>query len=83
MPDGNETYRRPGTPRETPAYKPYTNPYDTRRGQQQTPDGGQRTQQQRQYYKPDAYQQWKERSKAWDPTKDDAYLDDLMRQNRR
>lgn len=83
-PSGTDAYRRPGTPRETPGYKPYTSPYQTRQQQrsQQSPYGTQR-QQRQEYIKPDAFKQWKQRNKTWDPTQDDAYTDDLMRQNRR
>jgi hypothetical protein len=79
--DSSETdpTRRPGA---KGTYSPYKSPYQTRR-EQQTQQGAGGQERQQEYKKPDAYQQWKDRSKAWDPTKDDAYLDDLMRQNRR
>jgi len=82
-PSGTDTYRRPGTPRETPGYKPHTSPYQARQQQRNQSTYGDRNRPQQEYKKPDAYQQWKKRNDAWDPTRDDAYIDELMRQNRR
>ena len=67
---------------ESQRYTPYKSSYETERQQRQQQWGKQEVPKQ-EYKKPDSYQQWKDRSKAWDPTRDDAYLDELMEKNRR
>ncbi len=67
--------------RESQQYVPHKSPYQTdrtQRGQQRGPQTPQI-----EYTKPDAFKQWKDRNKSWDPTGDDAYLDELMQKNRR
>lgn len=59
---------------------PYKSPFQRQREQQQQ-QGGQKRQQE--FIKQDPYQQWKDRQKVWDPTKDDAYLDELMQHQQR
>ena len=74
--------QRGGVDREQ-GYTPYQSPYQKQREEQrgQKQSWGPQEQEQ-EYQKPDAYKQWKGRSKDWDPTRDDAYLNDLMQQNR-
>lgn len=62
------------------SYTPYRSPYAT----QQEDRRQQKTQQSQQedFVRPAPYQQWKDSNKSWDPTADDAYLDELMRRNR-
>ncbi len=67
--------------RSSQQYVPHKSPYQTDRNQR-TQQGGPQTPK-IEYTKPDAYKDWKDRNKSWDPTGDDAYLDDLMRKNRR
>jgi hypothetical protein len=52
----------------------YQSPFERQRQQQQQ----QRQQSQDEYKRVDPYQQWKDRNKTWDPTRDDAYLNELM-----
>lgn len=78
-----DPYRRKDSTREKQGgYKPYESPYKSQR-QQPGPYGTQNRQDQETYQKPDMYKQWKDKNKSLDPTRDDAYLDELMRQNRR
>ncbi len=60
--------------------QPYKSPYQSQqdRSRQQQP-----RQQEESFSRPAPYQQWKDRNKQWDPTADDAYLNELMRRNRR
>ncbi|VGO15963.1 hypothetical protein PDESU_04552 [Pontiella desulfatans] len=80
---GSDAYRRYDSgSRETRGYTPtYQSPLQTRREQQR--QQGAQDYQKKEYQQPNTYQQWKDRSKAWDPTKDDAYVDELMRKNRK
>ncbi len=63
-------------------YTPYKSPFlqdqQDRRSMQATPPT-----QQQEFTRPSPYKQWKDNNKAWDPTADDAYVDELMRHNRR
>lgn len=67
---------------QTPGYTPYRNPY-------QTEDDGQRRYgdnfqpQQTEYSRPNNYQKWKDRNESWNPSSGNAYLDELMRDDRR
>lgn len=63
-------------------YTPYKSPYQSQRQQQQQQTYPQ-TQDQQEYTRPTPYQQWKDNKKEWDPTADDAYLDELMQRSRR
>jgi hypothetical protein len=75
---------RPGSREPQGIYSPYKSPYQIRREEQRQQGGALSPGSTRQEFnKPDPYQQWKNRSNTWDPTKDDAYLDEIMRQDRR
>ena len=64
-------------------YTPYKSPYETQRRQQQQPWGGQ-TQQGSEYKKVDPYQEWKKRNPVrYDPTGDDAFINEVMPKSRR
>ncbi len=64
-------------------YTPYKSPYETQRKQQQQPWGGQ-TQQGPEYKKVDTYQEWKKRNPVrYDPTGDDAFINEVMPKSRR
>jgi hypothetical protein len=63
-------------------YTPYKSPYETRREQQKQPWGGVRAPQQ-DYQKPDAFKQWKSKNSTFDPTSDDAFIDEVMPGSRR
>jgi hypothetical protein len=67
---------------EAPGYTPYRNPYEVQ-GDEQRRSGGNLPPQQPQYSRPNNYQKWKDNNKAWDPTSDNSYLDELMRNQRR
>ncbi len=64
-------------PQETPKPRtttPFYSPYDTQR-RQGNGTGAARNE----FIKPDPYQQWKQRTQTWDPTSDDAYVNELVR----
>ncbi|MEE9369585.1 MAG: hypothetical protein V3V05_12095 [Pontiella sp.] len=67
--------------RESRSYTPHKSPYQYDRNQRQ--QQGRPREPRVEYTKPNTYQQWKERNKSWDPTGDDAYLDEMMQKNRR
>jgi hypothetical protein len=71
----------PDQSRESQQYVPHKSPYQYDYQQRRQQQGIQ--QPQIEYTKPDSFQQWKDRNKTWDPTGDDAYLDELMNKNRR
>lgn len=64
---------------QTPGYTPYRSPYQVQ-GDEQRRYGGDL---QPHYSRPNNYQNWKDNNKAWDPTADNSYLDELMRNQRR
>ncbi|WP_372807548.1 hypothetical protein, partial [Pontiella sp.] len=76
---GAEEEKRPGS------YTPYKSPYQTRREQQQQKSwsGVDSTTKKQEYQKPNTFEQWKSRNKTYDPTADDAYIDEMMKSNRR
>ena len=64
-------------------YTPYKSPYETQREKQQQPWGGQ-TRQGAEYKKVDAYQEWKKKNPVrYDPTGDDAFINEVMPKSRR
>ena len=63
-------------------YKPYQSPYDKQREQRSQKNNTQ-PQKKQEFKRPDSYQQWKERNKTYDPTSDDAYINEMMQQNKR
>ncbi len=65
----------------TSGFTPYKSPYQTRQEQQRQPVAP--PQQQQEFSTPTPYQQWKNNNQTWDPTADDAYLNELMQRNRR
>jgi hypothetical protein len=65
-------------------YTPRQSPYQTQRETPTTRQMGVLNEpKKKEYQRTDPYKKWKDDNKSWDPTKDDAYLDDVMRQNRR
>lgn len=73
----------PNRSRGAEGYTPYKSSYETDREKRQQQWGGKVVEPRKEYQKPSSHQQWKDRNKGWDPTKDDAYLDELMEKNRR
>lgn len=67
---------------QAPGYTPYRSPYQIQ-GDEQRRSGSTQPPQQPQYSRPNNYQKWKDNNKAWDPTSDNSYLDELMRNERR
>ena len=66
---------------QTPGYTPYRSPYQSEDQRRRSGDSLQP--QQPQYTRPDNFQKWKDSNKAWDPTSDNPYLDELMPNQRR
>jgi hypothetical protein len=66
---------------QQPGFSTYRNPYEDRQGTMGQP--GTMQGQQQEYKREDPYQKWKSKRQEWDPTKDDAYLNELMQNNRR
>ncbi|MDF7826301.1 hypothetical protein P4B35_19895 [Pontiellaceae bacterium B12227] len=64
-------------------YKPYQSPYEKQREERRLKQSGTPVQKKQEFKRPDSYQQWKERNKTWDPTDDDAYINEMMQQNKR
>lgn len=65
-------------------YTPYKSPYETRRQQQQQQTWGQQNQPRQEYKPQNPYQNWKDRSAdRYDPTADDAFINELMPKTRR
>ncbi|MDF7808914.1 hypothetical protein P4E94_15820 [Pontiellaceae bacterium B12219] len=62
-------------------YQPYQSPYAQERERRQQGIIPQTSSQE--FSRPDAYDQWKGRNKSWDPTKDDAYINEMMPKNNR
>jgi hypothetical protein len=67
---------------QIPGYTPYRSPYQDQGGEQRR-SGSNLQPQQPQYSRPNNYQKWKDNNKAFDPTSDNSYLDELMRNQRR
>ena len=63
-------------------YTPYRSPYQIQDDQQRR-SGRNLKPEQTPYMRPNNYQKWKDNNKAWDPTSDNSYLDELMRDQRR
>lgn len=64
-------------------YIPYKSPYQTQREQQQERWGGYSAPKQ-EYRRPDIFQEWKKRNPAqFNPTADDAYIEEMMPKTRR
>lgn len=61
---------------------PYRSPYQTEQ-RPRTPYSGFQQQEQEEFRRVDPYQKLRDQRKKWDPTKDDAYLDELMQRDRR
>jgi hypothetical protein len=58
-------------------YIPYKSPYQTRREQQQQGSGSRIPQQE--YQQPNSFEQWKQKNPTrFDPTRDDAFIDEVM-----
>lgn len=71
-----------GSPSSSSGYTPYRSPYRTQQEQRQQPQPGYPQTQQEEFRRTTPYQKWKNDNKGWDPTADDAYLNELMRRNR-
>ncbi|MEI6891420.1 MAG: hypothetical protein V5783_04525 [Pontiella sp.] len=63
-------------------YKPYVSPYAQQRADRLLPESSRASQAQEEFQRPNAYEQWKQRDDTWDPTSDDAYLNEIMQNNR-
>lgn len=67
-----------GSRMKSQGYIPYKSPYQTQREQQQQQWGG-RNQPGQEYKKQDSFQKWKDKNPTpFDPTRDDAYIDEPM-----
>ena len=66
-------------------FQPYKSPYSKREEQRQQNSWStqQGKEQNEQYQRQDSYQQWKNRQNEYDPTADDAYINQMMQKNRR
>jgi hypothetical protein len=64
-------------------YQPYKSPYQQQREQRSQSPSFPKPSTQQEYKRPDSYEQWKSRQKQYDPTSDDAYINEMMKQNRR
>jgi hypothetical protein len=69
--------------RSATGYTPYKSPYETRREQRQQTQQGYAQPEEQEFSRPTPYQKWKDDNQGWDPAADDAYLNELMRRNRR
>ena len=70
--------------RSATGYTPYRSPYETRQEQRQQPQEPESMQPQEPgFSRQTPYQKWKDDNQGWDPTADDAYLNELMQRNRR
>lgn len=67
---------------QTPGYTPYRSSYQIQADQLRR-SGGNLQPVQPQYMRPSSYQKWKESNNPWDPTSDNIYLDELMRDQKR
>ncbi|MBN2164554.1 MAG: hypothetical protein JXR25_12900 [Pontiellaceae bacterium] len=71
-------------PSTTQGYTPYQSPYQNQRRSSTIPDAQQQQSQQNEYERTSPYQQWKKNNnQSWDPTADDAYVNELMKNRRR
>ncbi len=76
--------RSNGTKTKRQGYVPYKSPYETRRQQQQQQQrwGGQ-NQQEQEYKRVNPYQEWKKRTPVYDPTDNDAFINEHMPKSKR
>jgi len=65
-------------------YTPYRSPYQTQREQRQQPQRGGYSEPKQEYQRKDTFQQWKDRNPTpFDPTSDDAFVNEMMPKIRR
>ena len=76
--EGRSTTER----KQRQGYTPYQSPYDKQR-EQRGQKKKMQPQRQQEFKRPDSYQQWRKRNKTYDPTADDAYINEMMQRNRR
>jgi len=75
--DAQQQQRRGG-------YTPYRNPYQTQHEQRRQQWGGYSSEPKQEYQRKDAFQQWKDRNPTpFDPTSDDAFINEMMPKTRR
>jgi hypothetical protein len=82
-PSETSTSREDERSRSTQGYQPYKSPYQQQREEQRQWQQGKQQQTAPEFSRPDSYQQWKERNKTWDPTADDAYINESMQKRKR
>jgi len=78
---GTEDPRRSETQRSG-TYTPYMSPYQKQREKQNQPTWSTQRSDTEQYERKDSYEKWKGRQNEFDPTADDAYINDMMKKNR-
>ncbi|MDF7801571.1 hypothetical protein P4C99_18985 [Pontiellaceae bacterium B1224] len=61
----------------TQGYQPYKSPYVLQR-EQRSQQWGSQQQSTQEYKRQDSYQQFKDRNKTWNPTQDDAYINEMI-----
>lgn len=81
LPSSDRTFGSPQSKRREQGWIPYQSPYQKR--EERYPSPATRQEQPQEFRRVDPYRKWKEKSNSWDPTGDDAYLDELMRHDRR
>ena len=65
-------------------YTPYRNPYQTQHEQRRQQWGGYTSEPKQEYQRKDTFQQWKDRNPTpFDPTSDDAFINEMMPKTRR
>lgn len=79
---GEEDSLRSGTPRSG-TYQPYVSPYQKEREKRSQPTWSTQRSATEQNQRKDSYQKWKSRQNEFDPTADDAYINDMLKKNRR
>ena len=75
--------RSNGTETKRQDYVPYKSPYETRRQQQQQRQWGGQNQQEQEYKRVNPYQEWKKRTPVYDPTDNDAFINEHMPKSKR
>lgn len=72
-----------GTETERKGYVPYKSPYETRRQQQQQQQWNGQNQQEQEYKRVNPYQEWKKRTPVYNPTDNDAFINEYMPKSKR
>ena len=80
LPDGAARYEDNNVQRPADSgYTPYTSPYNPATPSPQDPIQSQP----QEFMRSTPYQQWRDNNQSWDPSADDAYLNELMQRNQR